>query len=387
MNICFFGAYDKDRNVNRVFLKGLKKIRNVNVIEINFSTPNLARDFLHNRKYLFTPRFFRSFVDRNKILMKKYFKVNYEDFDYFFIGYPGHESIYTAYFLNFLTKKLGKKRARIIFNPYTSLVDSIITDYRKLKRNSLLSRLYYFIEYFSFHLSDMVISHTLMEKNQYSRIFHLNQKKIVPIYLGADEELFYPRKYKRSDDEMIVGFNGNYIPLHGIDNIIKSAKIIENINKNIRFEITGGSNRKKFEKIKLAKSLNVSNIKFNSRVPIEDIPETIARSNIQLGIFGGTQKARRVIPNKVYTGIAMNKPVITANTPAIKELFTHKKDCYLCKINDSKSLADAILTLYEDEKMRKRIANNGYKLFKERLNSNKIAESLINVIKTTFLEK
>jgi len=379
--ICLFGAYDTERNVNNVFLNGLKKLKNVSIIEVNLPAPNLARDFLFNQKYLFTTKFFKHFINRNIYLIKKYLKSNYHDIDCIYIGYPGHESIYFAYFLRILSWKLFNRKIPIIFNPYTSLIDSVTMDYRKLKKKSFLAKFYYLIEWIAFHLSDLIISQSDMEKYRFCELFHLNPKKIFRIFLGVNEVLFYPQKYEGFKDKFIIGFNGNYIPLHGIDFIIQSAKRIEQYTEDIIFEIVGGTKLEIYENKKIVKKLGISNINFIPHIPINKIPQTIARSDIQLGIFGSTLKAKRVIPNKVFTALAMRKPIITANTKAINELLTHQKNCYLCKIADPDSLANAIITLYENEKLRKEIALNGYKLFQKKLNSAKLSKKLIDMIK------
>lgn len=381
MKICFFGAFDKNRNVNRVFLDGLKKIKDIEIIIVNLSTPNLVRDFLFNQKHMFTLSFFRNFINRNIYLIKKYLKSNYHDIDCVYIGYPGHESIYFAYFLRILSLKLFNRKIPIIFNPYTSLIDSVTMDYRKLKKKSFLAKFYYLIEWIAFHLSDFIISQSNMEKYRFCQLFHINPKKIFRIFLGVNEVLFYPQKYKGFKDKFVIGFNGNYIPLHGIEYIIKSAKRIEQYTKDIIFEIVGGTKPEIYENKKIVKKLGIATIKFIPHIPINKISQTIAKSDIQLGVFGSTPKTKRVIPNKVYTALAMRKPIITANTKAINELLTHKKNCYLCKTADPDSLANAIITLYENEKLRNEIALNGYELFQKKLNSAKLSKKLINIIK------
>ena len=53
--------------------------------------------------------------------------------------------------------------------------------------------------------------------------------------------------------------------------------------------------------------------------------------------------------------MAMGKPIITADTPAIRELLTHKKDIYLCSPADPKAIAASIEELRNDEPLRKKI--------------------------------
>lgn len=380
MNLCFLGAYDQNRSGNRVLLDGLVKIKGINVIEINFPTPNLARDFLYNQKNLFSFKFLGNFLKRNFFLVKKFLKSNYQKFDCIVVGYPGQESVYLAYFLRTLSRIVFKESIPIIFIPYTSLLDSIVSDYKKMKKNSILTKFYYLIEYFSFHFSEAIIAHSNLEKNRYSNMYHLNPTKVFRLFLGVDENLFFPQEFMGKKKKFIVGFNGNYIPLQGIDFIIKAANLLNQNNKNIIFEIVGGTTQEIFEKKRLVKNLKISNIRFIPRVPLVEIPQTIAKSDIQLGIFGATPKTNRVIPNKVITALAMKKPIISSDTMAIRELLSHGNNCYLCKRADPESLANAVISLYEDPVLREKISNNGYKLFKNKLNSITLSKELLKII-------
>ncbi len=87
----------------------------------------------------------------------------------------------------------------------------------------------------------------------------------------------------------------------------------------------------------------------------------IAKSDLCLGIFGNTEKTTRVIPNKVFP-LAMKKPIITGDTPAIREVFRDHDHLLLCPVANATALANTILRVKQDESLRMKIAENGHQL-------------------------
>ena len=81
-------------------------------------------------------------------------------------------------------------------------------------------------------------------------------------------------------------------------------------------------------------------------------PARIARASICLGIFGTTAKAARVVPNKVYQCAAMARPVISADTPALREFFDPERHVELVRPGDGAALAERIAMLARDPARR-----------------------------------
>lgn len=102
-------------------------------------------------------------------------------------------------------------------------------------------------------------------------------------------------------------------------------------------------------------------------------------ADICLGIFGDTDKARRVVPHKVFEALAMGKPIITMDTPAARELLVHDETSLLVS-NNPTALATAILDLARDPLKRVRLGAAARALFESRLQPADVVAPLIRAI-------
>ena len=69
-------------------------------------------------------------------------------------------------------------------------------------------------------------------------------------------------------------------------------------------------------------------------VDYEQLPGELHRASCALGIFGTSEKAQRVIPNKVFQALACGTPVVTADTPAARELLRNGESALLVPPGD-----------------------------------------------------
>src|SRR4029453_14248254 len=77
-------------------------------------------------------------------------------------------------------------------------------------------------------------------------------------------------------------------------------------------------------------------------VEYEQLPDELRRASCALGIFGTSAKAARVIPNKVFQALACGTPVVTADTPAARELLRDGVSALLVPPGDPQALASAV---------------------------------------------
>jgi glycosyltransferase involved in cell wall biosynthesis len=369
MKVLYFGTYEKDYPRNRVVIDGLRK-NNVQVIECHVPFSEIFED----KKRKFRNKFFLA-LKLNEAHWKLLFKsLKYRDCDVVIVGYIGQ--------LDMLLTKVIFPEKKIIFNPMLSLYDTIVLDRKWIKDKTGMSNLLKFFDKYSCKLADVVCLDTEEHAKYFNEEFAIEKEKLKRLFIGAEERIFYPRKEKETTKEKRrILFYGQFTPLHGTSYIIRAAKLLEK-NKNIEFEIIGKGQTYE-QDMALVKELKVKNIKFIDWVPYDKLPEHIGNATLCLGgHFGSGRKAKRVVPNKVFQMIAMKKPVIVSNSKASREAgFIDKENTLFCKMEDEKAIASSILLLMKDDKLRKKISENSYKLFTERYSTKAIGMQMIDIIK------
>jgi glycosyltransferase involved in cell wall biosynthesis len=96
----------------------------------------------------------------------------------------------------------------------------------------------------------------------------------------------------------------------------------------------------------IIKKLNLKNVEFVDYVPYQNLPGEINKSDICLGgHFSDIEKAKRVIPGKVFQFLACKKITILGDNPANREIFKESRLTKFVEMNDARALADKILEM------------------------------------------
>lgn len=344
---------------NQLFISALQEISNLEVI--GKETDDISKGGIY-------------LILRQSLggLLKALFRGDLNNFSFVFVGFLGHILIII---LDFFVK------VPLLFDVFVSTYDTLVNDRRLINQNSLIAKILYFLDKQSCKNADLVFIDTQSHARFFHRKFSIPLEKMHAIYVGCDEEIFFPRNVEV--DETKILYYCSYLPLHGVDVVVRAAKILQN-DVPIKFKIIG--NGMEAHRVRdLANSLNVTNIEFLDSVPVSKIADEIASSLICLGgHFGVSEKAKYVIPGKIFQLIAMRKPVIVGENDANHELLTHNKDAWFCEMNNPEALAKSIYTLYNDQSIRDRLGKGGYETY-QRKASNKVLKGQIQNVVLRYL--
>jgi glycosyltransferase involved in cell wall biosynthesis len=109
-------------------------------------------------------------------------------------------------------------------------------------------------------------------------------------------------------------------------------------------------------------------------VEYERLPQELQRAGCALGVFGTSEKAGRVIPNKVFQALACGVPVITADTPAARELLVEDESAQLVPPGEAPALAAAVRRFAEDPARARQIAEGGLRAYRAHASERALGE-------------
>jgi len=371
MKVLCFGTYERLFPRNTTLISGLRRA-GVEVIECHEPLWELTRD-----------KSGTSFTNPLSLL-KTGLRVLYAyarlicrhgklDYDLMVVGYMGYLDMLVA-------APLARWRKRpLIYSPVVSLHETVVSDRKMFRPGSIAARLAWWLDSLSLKLATCILLETDTYISYFSEEFVVPQQRFFRVLLGADEDNFIPSRTpapRDSADPLRVFFYGKFTPLQGVPIIVRAAALLEKRCGGIRFQIVG-SGQLSQEVHNLATDLQVGNIEFIDWEDYHKLPKRIAEADVCLGIFGETEKTQRGIPVKVFDALAMGQPIITGDTPAARELFTHDVNALLCPTGDPEALALQIERLNGNRELLAQLATASRETFNTRCTQEIIGTELL----------
>jgi glycosyltransferase involved in cell wall biosynthesis len=356
LRVCYFGTYRENYSRNQLMITGLR----LNGVVVNECHQTLWHGIEDRVRVVsgewIKPSFWWRIISVYWRLLNIYKYVG--DYDVLIVGYPGQLDLFLARFLSWL------KHRPLVWDVFMSIY--LISVERGLdKQSRLIINLLHWFEGIALKLPDLLI----LDTNEYVRWFNQNygiqpeRFRLVPT--GADDRIFLPMPNTSvMDGKFRILYSGTFIPNHGVMYIVEAAKVLAD-EPSILFELIGAGPELEQAK-QFVTEHQLTNVLFLDWMEKEELIVHISQADICLGAFGTTPQSLMTVQNKIYEAMAMGKPLISGDSPAVRQVLTHGENIYLCERANGKSLADAILVLWKDSYLREKIAQNGYNLFKEK---------------------
>ncbi|MGB3459356.1 MAG: glycosyltransferase family 4 protein [Halobacteriota archaeon] len=239
-----------------------------------------------------------------------------------------------------------------------------------------------FTQWWTRKFSNQIIVHGEKLKEQMVKEYNIPSEKVHAIPIGEHEVAPF-KKYERKDlkeDKNLILFFGRIWEYKGLEYLIKAEPMITKEVPDAKIIIAGtGEDFKKYEEM-MANRDNF--IVYNYRIPYKEGAELFQRcSVVALPYIDASQSG--VIP----TAYGFKKPVVVTDVGSIPEIVDDGVTGFIVPPKNPEALADAIVKLLKDTKLRKQMGENAYKKLKNDMSWDKIAEKTIEIYKKAIRDK
>ncbi|MFL5925811.1 MAG: glycosyltransferase [Gaiellaceae bacterium] len=238
------------------------------------------------------------------------------DFDVVIVGYPGHFDVPRA-------RRVAGDRP-LVFDAVLSLENELVEVRNRYRPRSTAATVLRAVDNRALRLPDLVVCGTRAEA---AHLESLGARRTEAIFLGSNEDVFcetwapaYP-------------FSALYVADASHEVVEDAARMVPHLPVRIVDA---------------------------PEIPLDERGLAFGHAGIVLGSFGYS----RAVPPTVFDALATGAPVITADTPAVRELLDDES-AVLVPPGDAEALARALQALADDEVQRGEIATRGRQVYDE----------------------
>lgn len=335
--IVVLGAYDKGKPRTRILLRGLKE-NSIEVIECHFDIWGDIEDKSQVSGLWSKLSIIWKIITAYPVLIWRYFQI--PKHDVVLIGYLG------LFDVLFLWPFVRIRRSVLVWDVFLSLYNTVVEDRKMIGQYNPAAIALWIMEWLALRMVDLALMDTQAHADYLRTTYNCTPDKITSVLVGVEPEKFDLNAMgleviNQNIKPKQILFYGQFIPLHGIETVIQAAKLTE--NDDIEWLIIGkGQESAKIQT--LIDKLNPTNLRCIEWVNYNDLIKYLANCHIALGIFGTTDKAKRVIPNKVFQILMAGRPLITGDTAAIRELLQNDGNIHLIPLASPNALVEAVRT-------------------------------------------
>ena len=354
LRVAYFGTYDPTYARNRVLIEGLRAA-GATVEEFCAPLPDslsAARLATAAGAGRLACELVRAHL-RLMLQHRRHLRI-----DVALVGYPGHLIVPSAWVL------ARYRRALLVFDPLVSLFDTFAGDRALVAGESAAGKAARVADRMAFGLPDVILADTAAQALYYRDGLGVAGRKIEVVPVGALPVAAATGSARSPavGDPLVVLQYGKWSPLHGAETVLDAAEALR--DEPFRFVLAGEGQLSAALRDSVARR-RLTNVELTGQLSTGELRRRVLAADICLGVFGGSQKAARVIPNKVYDALAAGRPLVTRYSTAARELLADDVTALLVPPADGAALAAALRRLC-DEGERARLGTAGLALYRER---------------------
>lgn len=353
--VIYFGTYRNEYSRNRIMLESLRQA-SIEVVECHASLWVSIEDRVEAAKgKWFSFDFLRRLISAYTSLISQYLSAS--DHDIVVLGYPGQLDVFLARILTWMRRK------PLVLDVFMSIY--LIALERGLdKGNTLNIQLLKLLESAALRLPDQLIQDTESYVDWLVKTYHLNKERFRLIPTGADDRIFHPMPNRSPDGLFRAIYYGTFIPNHRVAYIIEASRLLKDRPEFV-FELIGSGPDYNLAAEMIEEYKLQDQVKLMGWMSQSELIERMAQANVCLGAFGFTPQSLMTVQNKIYEGMAMERVVVTGDSPIIHKNFENGVHLITCDRTRPESLANALIELRENPEQANLIAQQGLRKFQQ----------------------
>lgn len=366
-SVAYFGTYEPDYPRNAVLIAGLRE-HGVEVHEFRAPLPRLAAAEMTGATG--AARLAAAVVAAHVRLAARH--RDELQVDAVVVGYPGHFLVPFGRLLS------AYRHAPLVFDPLVSLLDTFAGDRALVRRGGAKATALRVVDEIALRTPDLVLADTWAHGAYYQEAFGIARERVAVVPVGALPE---PRadgsaRELGPGEPLTVVQYGKWSPLHGADVVLSAAELLG--AEPFRFVLIGEGQLSPDLRASIA-ARGLTNVQWLGQLPAGELRAYTLAADVCLGVFGGSEKAGRVVPNKVFDALACGRPVVTAAGDGAREWLRDDESALLTPAGDAAALAAALRRLL-DAGERARFGEAALTLYRRAFTPAAVAGGLLSAL-------
>jgi len=241
-----------------------------------------------------------------------------------------------------------------------------------LLKNRWIIRLFEEMERFIYRHAEIITVHSSGNRQHVlSKGIAADKVTVIPNWVDTDfirpaDRMNGFREVHGLDKAFVVSFAGVLGYSQDLDVVLDAAALLSDYDDILWLIVGDGVRRAHLEA--RTKQMKLSNVRFLPMQPRDEYPAVLHASDVCLATLHAGVKTP-VVPSKILSIMAAGRPVVAAlNLDSDAPNLIAKARCGFCvPPGDPNALAEAVLHLYGDAALRKRLGNNGRRYAEEHL--------------------
>jgi len=220
MRVVYWGTYDLGKPRNRILLRGLRE-NGVDVVEIHADVWSGVEDKSGIAGRWRRLRFLLRWLSAYPGLIARYLRA------------PRHDAVVIGYLGQFDVLVLWSfarlRGVPIVWDAFLSLYDTVVEDRGLLSPRHPAAWLLFAVEWLACRAAWRIVLDTRAHVDYFTATFGVAPERFAVAFVGVEPEAFPRRpdgaRHRAEGAPLTVLFYGQFIPLHGIDTIVRAAQM------------------------------------------------------------------------------------------------------------------------------------------------------------------